>query len=81
MKKYLVTGIAAFALMITTVYALNDNNKTLNKSTTYNQNCPYYNETTHTYDCPNNKNGNYPNHHNDSRHGHRRQGGCHRHNQ
>lgn len=78
MKKYFVVGVVAFALMITTAYALNDSsNNSINESTAYNQNCPYYDESTHTHNCPNNKNGNCPNNYSGNRYG--RQGGCHRH--
>ncbi len=45
MKKYLIVGVATFSLLITTVYAFNDNrnhNRFFYESTMYNQNCPYH---------------------------------------
>lgn len=56
MKKYLIMGIIAFSLMITTVYAFNnksENNNFLNNQTSNNQNCPYCNNS----DCPYQNNG------------------------
>lgn len=88
MKKYLAVGIVAFSLTITTVYALNDHNR-IDESTTYNQNCPYYDrnedcpyydEVTDTRNCPNNKNGNCLTNYSNYEYGHGRHGGCHRHN-
>lgn len=54
MNKYLVIGIVALSLMTTTVYSINNSNNLVNKSTTYNQNCPYHDRTTNTHSCPNN---------------------------
>ncbi len=80
MKKYLIAVVLASTLMITSVYAVNNNNNiNANKQTTYNQNCPYYNETTETKNCPNNNT--CENNCNSSGHQHNRQGKHHRHHQ
>lgn len=88
MKKYLIAVVLASTLMITSVYALNNNNDiNTTKQTTYNQNCPYhneencpyYNETTETKNCPNNNT--CENNYNSSGHQHNRQGKHHRHHQ
>ena len=80
MKKFLIDVVLASTLMITSVYALNNNNDiNTTKQTTYNQNCPYYNETTETKNCPNNNT--CENNCNSSGHQHNRQGKHHRHHQ
>ena len=88
MKKYLIAVVLASTLTITSVYALNNNNDiNTNKQTTYNQNCPYhneencpcYNETTETKNCPNNNT--CENNCNSSGQQHNRQGKHHRHHQ
>ncbi len=85
MKKYLIIGTIAISLMATTVYALNTSNdkKTLVSETTPNyhncpynnytkENCPYYDETTDTHNCPNRENHNCQNRYNNNKHGYGR---------
>ena len=87
MNKYLIVAIVVFSLMVTTVYALNDNGNYVNEPSIYNQNCPYhdvndscpyYNEKIDTYNCPNNGNCQHNNGGNGNHYG--RQGGCPHHN-
>lgn len=76
-------GIAAFSLTATTVYALSDNssnNSVVNETTGYNQNCPYYNDTTATHNCPNSEKGNCQHNHGGNGNGYGRHGRCPRHN-
>lgn len=92
MKKYLIVGLVTFSLMATTAYALSDNNKNnlANEPANYNQNCPYhdnyeecpyYDKTTNTPNCPYRENGTCQNNNNNHVNGHNRHGGCHRHQQ
>lgn len=84
-KKYFVVGLAILSLMVTTVYALGDNNEN-NMTTSYGQNCPnclredcpYYDANTGFHNCPYRDNENYQS--NNGRHAHRGQNGCHHYN-
>lgn len=71
MKIMIKIGTIAFSLMATTVYALNtsNNKQTLVSETTPNyHNCPYYDETIDTHNCPNRENHNCQNHYNNNKH-------------
>lgn len=82
MSKYIIIGVATFSLMVSTVYALNSNDKDniVNNQIGYNQNCPYhengeecpyYDEMSNTHNCLYNENSQH------NHHGCGRQNRCH----
>lgn len=80
MKKYLIIGAISLTLMATTVYAISEPKKEINKEenhTYYRENCPYNNDDDCPYknsnncpNCENNTSNYYHNHRSNNNYGH-----------